>query len=60
MISDSDYILELTVVSFIYMFIFSLRSEVKLFNYRGEIYSFSYATLPIFYCGHLHSILGRS
>ena len=34
MISDSDYILELNVVPFIYvMFIFILKSEVKLFNF---------------------------
>ena len=34
MISDSDHILELNVVSFIYvMFICILKSEVKLFNF---------------------------
>ena len=62
MISDSGYILELNVVSFIYaMFIFILKSEVKLFNFLlWWKLLILLCTLPIFYCRRLHSIPGRS
>ena len=52
MISDSDYILELNMVSFIYaMFIFILKSEVKLFNFL------SWWKLLIFLCNSTHFLL---